>query len=103
MRKTNTKGNTPLHDAVINDNKEFAELLVSRDSEVAYYNNNNGKSPLYLAVENGNKKEILDDLLKTKASIPKNRKHGDSPPEGKSPVHAAIKQRNRGDHNFITH
>ena len=28
------------------------------------------KSPLYLAVENGNKKEIFDDLLKTKASFP---------------------------------
>ena len=103
MRKTNTKGNTPLHDAVITDNKEFAELLVSRDPEVAYYNNNNGKSPLYLAVENGNKKEILDDLLKTKASFPIKSEDGDSPPEGKSPVHAAIKQRNRGDHNFITH
>jgi len=103
ITKKNTKGNTPLHDAVITGNKEVAKLLVSRDPEVAYYNNNNGKSPLYLAIENGNKKGILDDLLKLGASIPKNRKDGDSPPEGKSPVHAAIKQRNRGDHNFITH
>ncbi|KAL9380010.1 hypothetical protein Peur_028492 [Populus x canadensis] len=95
MRKTNTKGNTPLHDAVITDNKEFAELLVSKDPEVAYYNNNNGKSPLYLAVENGNKKEILDDLLKTKASFPIKSEDGDVLPKGKSPVHAAIKQRNR--------
>ena len=61
------------------------------------------KSPLYLAVENGNKKEILDDLLKTKVSFPIKSEDGDSPPEGKSPVHAAIKQRNRGDHNVITH
>jgi len=103
MRKTNTKGNTPLHDAVITDNKEVAKLLVSRDPEVAYYNNKNGKSPLYLAVENGNKKEILDDLLKTKASFPIQSEDGDVLPKGKSPVHAAIKQRNRGDHNFITH
>jgi len=103
IRKTNTKGNTPLHDAVITDNKEFAELLVSKDPEVAYYNNKNGKSPLYLAVENGNKKEILDDLLKTKASFPIQSEDGDVLPKGKSPVHAAIKQRNRGDHNFITH
>ena len=102
MRKTNTKGNTPLHDAVIKGNKEVAQLLVSRDPEVAFYNNKNGTSPLYLAVENGNKKEILDDLLNLGASIPKNRKDGDSPPEGKSPVHAAIMQRNRGDHSFIT-
>ncbi|XP_052302392.1 protein ACCELERATED CELL DEATH 6 isoform X4 [Populus trichocarpa] len=95
IRKTNTKGNTPLHDAVIADNKEVAKLLVSRDPEVAYYNNNNGKSPLYLAVENGDKKEILDVLLKTEASFPIKSEDGDALPEGKSPVHAAIKQRNR--------
>ncbi|XP_011037312.1 PREDICTED: alpha-latrocrustotoxin-Lt1a-like [Populus euphratica] len=95
MRKKNTKGNTPLHDAVITDNKEVAKLLVSRDPEVAYYNNKNGRSPLYLAVENGNKKEILDDLLKTEASFPTESEDGDALPKGKSPVHAAIEQRNR--------
>jgi ankyrin repeat protein len=103
ITKKNTKGNTPLHDAVITDNKAVVKLLVSKDPEVAYYNNNNGKSPLYLAVENGNKKEILDDLLKTEASFPIKSEDGDALPKGKSPVHAAIKQRNRGDHNFITH
>ncbi|KAJ6884925.1 hypothetical protein NC652_031809 [Populus alba x Populus x berolinensis] len=95
IMKKNTKGNTPLHDAVIADNKEVAELLVSRDPEVAYYNNKNGKSPLYLAVENGNKKEILDVLLNLGASIPIKSEDGDALPKGKSPVHAAIKQRNR--------
>nr|TKR84760.1 hypothetical protein D5086_0000254420 [Populus alba] len=70
MRKTNTKGNTPLHDAVITDNKEVAIFLASRDPEVAYYSNKNGRSPLYLAVENGNKNGILDDLLDLGASIP---------------------------------
>ncbi|KAG6752390.1 hypothetical protein POTOM_044617 [Populus tomentosa] len=95
MRKTNTKGNTPLHDAVIADNKEVAELLVSRDPEVAFYNNKNDTSPLYLAVENGNKKEILDDLLKTEASFPIRSEDGDALPKGRSPVHAAIERRNR--------
>ncbi|XP_073260013.1 protein ACCELERATED CELL DEATH 6-like [Populus alba] len=95
MRKTNTKGNTPLHDAVIADNKEVAELLVSRDPEVAYYNNKNGKSPLYLAVEKGKNNGILDVLLNLGASFPIKREDGDALPEGKSPVHAAIKQRNR--------
>ncbi|KAG6751281.1 hypothetical protein POTOM_045806 [Populus tomentosa] len=103
MRKTNTKGNTPLHDAVITDNKEVAILLVSRDPEVAYYSNKNGRSPLYLAVEKGKKNGILDDLLYLGASFPIKSEDGDALPEGKSPVHAAIKQRNRGDHNFITH
>ncbi|KAG6736392.1 hypothetical protein POTOM_060850 [Populus tomentosa] len=95
MRKNNTKGNTPLHDAVIKGNKELAKLLVSRDPEVAYYNNKNGRSPLYLAVENGNKNGILDDLLKTEASFPIESEDGDALPKGKSPVHAAIEQRNR--------
>ncbi|KAH8490403.1 hypothetical protein H0E87_022794, partial [Populus deltoides] len=95
MRMKNVKQNTPLHDAVITGNKEVVKLLVSIDPEVAYYNNNNGKSPLYLAVENGNKNGILDDLLKTEASFPIKSEDGDAPPEGKSPVHAAIKQRNR--------
>ncbi|KAJ6878169.1 hypothetical protein NC651_030800 [Populus alba x Populus x berolinensis] len=94
MRKTNTKGNTPLHDAVIKGNKELAKLLVSKDPEVAYYNNKNGRSPLYLAVENGNKNGILDDLLKTEASFPIESEDGDALPKGKSPVHAAIEQRN---------
>ncbi|KAJ6975876.1 transient receptor potential cation channel subfamily A member 1-like isoform X2 [Populus alba x Populus x berolinensis] len=95
MRKTNTKGNTPLHDAVIKGNKELAIFLVSKDPEVAYYNNKNGRSPLYLAVENGNKKEILDDLLKTEVSFPIESEDGDALPKGKSPVHAAIEQRKR--------
>ncbi|XP_073259852.1 protein ACCELERATED CELL DEATH 6-like [Populus alba] len=94
MRKTNTKGNTPLHDAVIADNKEVTKLLVSRDPEVAYYNNNNGKSPLYLAVEKGKKNGILDDLLNLGDSFPIKSEDGDALPEGKSPVHAAIGQRN---------
>ncbi|KAJ6360915.1 hypothetical protein OIU77_004858 [Salix suchowensis] len=96
MRKANTKGNTPLHDAVINGNEEIARFLASKDPEVAYYNNNNGKSPLYLAVENDQKKGILDDLLKSGASIPIYREDGDAlRPNGKSPVHAAIERRDK--------
>ncbi|KAG5233374.1 ankyrin [Salix suchowensis] len=90
MRKTNTKGNTPLHDAVIKGNRDLAKFLASKDPEVAYYNNKNGRSPLYLAVEKGNRNGILDDLLKSGSSIPIKREDGDALPKGKSPVHAAI-------------
>ncbi|KAJ6878156.1 hypothetical protein NC651_030789 [Populus alba x Populus x berolinensis] len=92
MRMANVKRNTPLHDAVIKCNKEVAKFLVSRDPEVAYYSNKNGRSPLYLAVENGNKNGILDDLLDLGASIPITREDGDALPKRKSPVHAAIEQ-----------
>ncbi|KAG5233406.1 ankyrin [Salix suchowensis] len=95
MRKANTKGNTPLHDAVIKGNRGLAIFLVSKDPELAYYNSNNGKSPLYLAVENDKKKGILDDLLKSGVSMRIYREDGDALPKGKSPVHAAIKQRRR--------
>ncbi|KAJ6360893.1 hypothetical protein OIU77_004842 [Salix suchowensis] len=95
MRKTNTKGNTPLHDAVIKGNREIAIFLASKDPEVAYYNNKNGRSPLYLSVEKGKKNGILDDLLKLGASIPIKREDGDALPKGKSPVHAAIERRDK--------
>ncbi|KAG5233377.1 protein ACCELERATED CELL DEATH [Salix suchowensis] len=95
MRKTNTKGNTPLHDAVIKGNRDLAKFLASKDPEVAYYNNKNGRSPLYLAVEKGNRNGILDDLLKLGASIPIYREDGDALPKGKSPVHAAIERRDK--------
>ncbi|KAJ6758097.1 ANKYRIN REPEAT PROTEIN-LIKE [Salix koriyanagi] len=95
MRKANTKGNTPLHDAVINGYEEIARFLASKDPEVVYYNNNSGKSPLYLAVENDKKNGILDDLLKSGASNHIKREDGDALPKGKSPVHAAIKQRDK--------
>ncbi|KAJ6333198.1 hypothetical protein OIU77_009126 [Salix suchowensis] len=65
-RMANTKGNTPLHDAVIKANREVAAFLASKDPDVAYYNNNNG------------------------------REEGDALPKGKSPVHAAIEQRDIG-------
>ncbi|KAJ6878166.1 protein ACCELERATED CELL DEATH 6 [Populus alba x Populus x berolinensis] len=99
LRTTNREGNTPLHVAVINGNKDVAKFLISRDPEVAYYKNKTGRSPLYLAVENRNMKGILDDLLNEEASIPREREDGDSLgmlPQGKSPVHAAIKNRNIG-------
>ncbi|KAG5233379.1 ankyrin [Salix suchowensis] len=94
MRMANTMGNTPLHDAVINGKEEIARLLVSKDPGVANYSNKNGMSPLYLAVENGKKNGILDDLLALGAAIPTAGEDGDSLPQGKSPVHAAIEQRN---------
>ncbi|KAG6751266.1 hypothetical protein POTOM_045790 [Populus tomentosa] len=99
LRTTNREGNTPLHVAVINGNKDVAKFLISRDPEVAYYKNKTGRSPLYLAVENGNMKGILDDLLNEEASIPREREDGDSLgmlPQGKSPVHAAIENCNIG-------
>jgi ankyrin repeat protein len=92
VRLENRKGNIPLHDAVIRGNKEAVAWLVCKDPGAAFYNNNTQKSPLYLAVESGHKNGILDDLLNIEASSGALQK-------GKSPVHAAIEQRNKGEHN----
>ncbi|KAB5530117.1 hypothetical protein DKX38_020198 [Salix brachista] len=96
----NSQEDTVLHLAarrgkhMIDGNRALAFFLASKDPEVAYYNNKNDKSPLYLAVEN-NWKKILDDLLKSGASIPIEREYGDALEKYKSPVHAAIEQRDK--------
>lgn len=107
MRTKNKEGNTPLHLALIkkyqvgrnccnfcihafcqNSNlaletkyNEVVEFLVETDAEVSYDLNNEGKSPLYLAVKAGDTK--LVQLMKNKASHPPDV-------NGKSVAHAAI-------------
>ncbi|KAJ6952715.1 protein ACCELERATED CELL DEATH 6 [Populus alba] len=89
VKLKNRKGNIPLHDAVIRGKKDAVAWLVCKDPGAVYYNNKTtNKSPLYLAVERGHKNGILDDLLNIEASSGTLR-------EGKSPVHAAIEQRNK--------
>ncbi|KAF2283223.1 hypothetical protein GH714_043570 [Hevea brasiliensis] len=97
LRMRNEKGNTPLHEAVINKHHEVAEHLVFYDHQVAYWQNGEnalqaeekGKSPLYLAAENGDEK-MLDILLQGIA------RDGDikSLLQGRSPAHAAVMKKN---------
>ncbi|KAK1578695.1 hypothetical protein Q3G72_032432 [Acer saccharum] len=104
LKIKNNEGNTPLHEAltlVLQASmnrltaKEIVELealvcyLVTIDPEVCYLQNNAGKSPLYLAVESGNK-QILQYLLGVLSSC----QHSVNELEGKSPVHVAIEQKN---------
>uniref|UniRef100_A0A6N2L8V6 Uncharacterized protein n=1 Tax=Salix viminalis TaxID=40686 RepID=A0A6N2L8V6_SALVM len=88
VKLENRKGNIPLHDSVIKGNKEVVAWLVCKDPGAAYCNNKTYKSPLYLAVESGNRM-TTDDLLNIEDSFGALQK-------GKSPVHAAIEQRNIG-------
>ncbi|KAJ6291408.1 hypothetical protein OIU76_023474 [Salix suchowensis] len=90
LEMKNDRGNTALHEAVINRHHAVARFLVSEFSELCYTENNDHESPLYHAVENSDK-EMLSILM---LAIP----HDDDLLEklkGKSPVHAAVQGRKR--------
>ncbi|XP_017232772.2 uncharacterized protein LOC108206862 isoform X1 [Daucus carota subsp. sativus] len=48
-------GNTTLHLAVLNDNMAIVKLLVEADSNDSHVQNDEGKTPIYIAAENGYK------------------------------------------------
>ncbi|KAL3714948.1 hypothetical protein ACJRO7_006799 [Eucalyptus globulus] len=80
----NRRGNTPLHEAVMNDYLEVVEILIGEDLQPVYWKNKEGKCPMTLAVERGNL-EVLK-LLLAKPLEP-------SCIQGESPVHAAVLHR----------
>ena len=49
-RVKNSKGNTPLHVALICANLQFAMKLVKKDPELTTFVNNSGETPLHLAI-----------------------------------------------------
>ncbi|KAJ6952711.1 protein ACCELERATED CELL DEATH 6-like [Populus alba x Populus x berolinensis] len=90
LEMKNDRGNTALHDAVINGHDSLAHFLVSESSKLLYTENNERKSPLYLAVENSDEK-MLTTLMDT---IPDDVDLLNKL-EGKSPVHAAVQGKKR--------
>ncbi|KAK1567129.1 hypothetical protein Q3G72_008469 [Acer saccharum] len=98
LKIKNDKGNTALHQALLGlliESKKsvdtlvaMARYLVSVDPEVSYYQNDIGKSPLYLAVKSGNK-DILEYILR---ALPQIDRLIDKL-EGRSPVHFVIKHK----------
>ncbi|CAO2827230.1 unnamed protein product [Amaranthus hypochondriacus] len=61
----NNYGNTPLHEAVSSKNEEVALLILKVDSSSCQLLNDEGESPLFLAVKNGCPK-VIDKILSTK-------------------------------------
>ncbi|KAJ6421977.1 hypothetical protein OIU84_027004 [Salix udensis] len=86
LRMKNDRGNTALHDAVINGHHDVASFLVSECSELCYTTENNDhESSLYHAVENNDEK-MLSILMR---AIP-NDVDLLAKLKGKSPVHTAV-------------
>ncbi|KAF4359583.1 hypothetical protein F8388_003586 [Cannabis sativa] len=51
LQKPNKKNNTVLHEAVKNGNFDIVKLLLEKDSSSVYSNNEEGESPLFLAID----------------------------------------------------
>ncbi|GFZ05687.1 ankyrin repeat family protein [Actinidia rufa] len=98
LSSRNNGGNTPLHEAMLNSHGDLIYYLVQMDEKVSFFGNDvvsfcenkEGKSPFYLAVEWG-EKEIVERILQL--FIQKGYSYEDM--KGKSPVHAAIRMRNK--------
>lgn len=91
LRMQNHVGNTALHEAVIANGLAEVEYLLSKDSETAYYLNEEGVSPFCLAAETGNK-NILRRLLELLDGNDKLIGR----PRRESPIYAVILQRSLG-------
>ncbi|XP_061944578.1 protein ACCELERATED CELL DEATH 6-like [Populus nigra] len=96
LEMKNDRGNTALHEAVINGHDILAHFLVSESSKLLYTENNEHKSPLYLAVENSDEKMLttLMDTIRDDVDLLNKL-------EGKSPVHAAVQGRKRSKMIFF--
>jgi ankyrin repeat protein len=90
LEMKNDRGNTALHDAVINLHHEVARFLVSESSKLSYTENNERKSPLYLAVENSIDKPSEEKMLTILMDAIPDDVDLLNKLEGKSPVHAAV-------------
>ncbi|KAG4967723.1 hypothetical protein JHK82_033431 [Glycine max] len=85
-RETNEHGDTPLHEAIHSGDVDVIKEIFCADNDVVHYLNKSRRSPLYLAVVNGNV-EILNLLLEIPFPV-------DLPQcLGNSPLHAALLER----------
>ncbi|KAK4420891.1 protein ACCELERATED CELL DEATH 6 [Sesamum alatum] len=90
LRAKNERRNTALHEALINGHESVAQYLVKEDPTVSCYKNDEGKSVLYLAARYG-----YADCVRLILQLSPNPEHIVEQLKEKSPIHAAIKGKNR--------
>lgn len=90
-RATNERGNTALHEALINGRDSIAKYLIQKDPEVSHYQNKEGESALYLAAKAGSA-----DSVSLILGLLTDQEHNGERFKTKSPIQAAIEGKNRG-------
>ncbi|XP_017245614.2 protein ACCELERATED CELL DEATH 6 [Daucus carota subsp. sativus] len=91
--QVNDCGNTPLHEALMNNHGTVAMYLITTKIEDAFFVNKLGESPLYLAVEANNIDYVKNILIASSFHAHRHNLY-EEVTKGKSLVHAAITSRN---------
>ncbi|PON44071.1 Transmembrane protein [Trema orientale] len=89
LRMRNKEKDTALHEAVRFRRLEVVRILIKEDPHYSYSANEEGETPLYIAVE-GRYRVLVDDIL-DKCSSP-----ASTGPNGRTVLHAAIMARDKG-------
>ncbi|GJZ76736.1 14-3-3 protein 9-like protein isoform X2 [Tanacetum coccineum] len=92
----NKKGNTALHEALLNKHHHLVDLLLHTNARCSCYLNNEKKSPFYLSVEAGNE-NTFNAMLKAVCQTSSDRDDlfEQSLMKGRSPLQAAILRKDK--------
>ncbi|XP_074356752.1 uncharacterized protein LOC141696521 [Apium graveolens] len=91
IRQANRRmGNTALHLATLNDNVAIVKLLVEADPNDSHVKNNEGRTPIYIAVEKGYK-DIVKEICTTCTALSL-----DGPGGSATALHALIQNIGQG-------
>ncbi|XP_075497935.1 protein ACCELERATED CELL DEATH 6-like isoform X1 [Primulina tabacum] len=85
LRAKNERGNTALHEALINGRESIVQYLIKEDPELLYYRNKQGIYGLYLAAEAG-----LKDCVSSILQYSTDQERLNDQFKEKSPIEAAI-------------
>ena len=83
LKMENEENETAMHEAVRNNHLEAVKLLVKYGTDISYYANDAGETPLYMAVER-NYKEVVSHILQNCKSLTHDG------PLGGTTLHAAV-------------
>ncbi|KAF4359584.1 hypothetical protein F8388_003587 [Cannabis sativa] len=99
LQKPNKRRNTVLHEAVKNRNLDIVKLLLEKDSSLVNFNNEDGESPLFLAIDREFYEiafHILSKIINNVKGILSQEKGSWSGRNGLNVMHAAVIRNKEG-------